>query len=101
MRRMAIFCALMLAACTYEPQEAKSITLKLVNTTVEVRDHCGDDGLIEGGVGCAKGSGQTKDGAGDSCTIIALRLRSGYDDRERLATIGHELVHCFKGSVHT
>lgn len=97
--RLALFLALLLASCTEAPQDGKKITLKLVKTTAEVARLCGDAGILED-FGCAKGSGATKDGSGDSCQIVALDVRTGFDDRERLATWGHELMHCFRGSVH-
>lgn len=95
----ALAALLLLAACTQSPQDEKTIKLTLVKTTADVARACGDDGILEDW-GCAKGSGQAKDGKGASCEIVALDVRSGYDDRERLATWGHELRHCFRGPVH-
>jgi hypothetical protein len=42
--------------------------------------------------GCAKW-------AGNVCTIVAPDFKSE-DEREKMATLGHELKHCFDGSWH-
>lgn len=90
---MRLILFLLLAACTYEPTNSRTVTLTLVKTTEEVAKACGDDGILED-FGCAKGAGT------NSCEIVALDVRTGYDDRDRLATWGHELRHCFFGPAH-
>lgn len=81
------------ASCSEEPPpDERAVTLALVKTVAEVAKACGDAAILEP-LGCAKVSGAR-------CQIVALDVRTGYDDRERLATWGHELRHCFRGPVH-
>lgn len=91
---------MLLAACDQVPNErdSKHIQVVEVTTQTEVDRWCGKD-VLEG-FGCALGSGQTKDGSGDRCTIIVPKPKGNFDDREAMATWGHELRHCFKGRVH-
>lgn len=98
--RTLIFASLLIAGCTQEPPpDQRTVTLVFAASTAEVARLCSDAGVLED-FGCAKGSGAMADGRGASCTIVALRPR-GFDDAERIRTLGHELWHCFRGPVHT
>lgn len=83
----------LLGACDQvPPQDSRTIKLTLLKNTQDVAKACHDQGLLED-FGCAKVSGT-------NCEIVALDVRTGYDDRDRLATWGHELRHCFRGPIH-
>ena len=99
MKRALLIPTLLLASCSQEPQDtSKRVQVIQVISQAELDHWCGKDVLH--GYGCALGSGQTADGSGERCTIVVPRLQGNFDDREGLATWGHELLHCFQGRVH-
>ena len=87
--RLVAIAMLMLSACQQTPSPNQR-TVKLVLTD-NIRAECGKEEVLEP-FGCAKLHG-------DVCTIVAARP-SGFDDHERIKTIGHELWHCFTGPEH-
>lgn len=83
---------LLLAACTQQVEDERVIKLVAVKTEAEIRQHCGNDMIVEP-MGCALIHG-------NRCTIVVKDVRGGYDDKDTLSYWGHELRHCFKGPVH-
>ena len=82
---------MLLFGCDQAQSDARTVTLVLVKSDAEVKQHCGDDMILEP-LGCAKV-------AGASCRIVAYEPR-GFDDHRRLETLGHELWHCYRGPKH-
>ncbi len=80
-------CASLPGSSTGSTATTMTVTLRFVD---DVRAACGWSALEPHG--CAKVRGNT-------CEIIAKRPR-GFDDRARLQTLGHELLHCLEGPVH-
>lgn len=74
------------------------ITVHVLDTQAEVRKTCEalmGDGFPE--QGCAVATRSTKHG--HSCEIYTTKIRSKTDNG-RIATWGHELVHCVYGLWH-
>jgi hypothetical protein len=62
-----------------------ALDFKWVESEEELRAECGDS-MIAHPLGCALTHGR-------ECTIVAYRPRH-FDDKRRLETLGHELLHC-------
>lgn len=89
---------LVLLGCTQESVGIQPIKLTLVGSTAEVKALCGKDNVILEPYGCAK-QNRSEINPGGSCEIVGIRPK-GFDDHAALETLGHELWHCFHGSVH-
>lgn len=88
---------LLLVACTEAPQEGQFIKVTWVKDTAEVRQRCGNTPLEP--YGCAK-QHRSEINPGGACEIVAIKPR-GFDDMEAVQTLGHELLHCLWGPVHS
>lgn len=78
-----------LTACVSIEQPHERIVTLVISDNIK-RD-CGDSAVLESH-GCAYLHGS-------ECRIVAQRPK-GFDDSERLKTLGHELWHCFVGPAH-
>ena len=87
---------LLLAGCTYQPDDAQPIKVTFVANTAEVRAKCGASPLEP--YGCAK-QHKSDINPGGACEIVAIKPR-GFDDHAAVETLGHELLHCLLGPVH-
>jgi len=87
-----------LAACTVTPYEGQMIVVRWAKDADEVRQMCGQTSFIEP-LGCARQNKSEINPKG-SCEIVAIEPR-GFDDKEAVNTLGHELLHCLKGPAHT
>lgn len=90
---LVIFVIIVFPGCTQEtPRDRFQLTVVYVADEAELRAACGNDMIVEP-LGCAKR-------VTGKCSIFAYRPR-GFDDHRRLETLGHELLHCISGPVHT
>lgn len=89
---------LLLVGCTQAPQEGQVIVVKWAKDAKEVRQMCGQTSFLEP-LGCAR-QNKSEINPGGACEIVAIEPR-GFDDKEAVNTLGHELLHCLKGPAHT
>jgi hypothetical protein len=90
----AVLFLVLLVACTQESApEIKGVKLTFAKDTAEIARLCSDpaSGALED-FGCQKNRDY-------GCELVILKPR-GFDDHERIETLGHELWHCFTGPVH-
>lgn len=88
---------LLLAACTEAPQDGQVIIVKWAKDGKEVRQMCGPSFLEP--YGCAR-QNRSQINPGGSCEIVAIKPK-GFDDAAAVNTLGHELLHCLWGPVHS
>jgi len=106
MRKLLLLPTLaLLMSCDQAPPQGESggmyVITTMVKTEEELRKHCPTDVLhqAQGLRGCSKG-GALQTPASNVCRIYILEPK-GFDDHRRVETLGHELMHCMKGPVHT
>ena len=96
MVRIAAIFLLFLLGCEQAPSDEMLVKRVYVKDEAELRRHCGDDLIVEQ-AGCARGGKMT---GSSRCTVYLFKPR-GFDDRPRVYSIGHEVLHCFDGPRHT
>lgn len=97
-----IYLAVFHSAASAEPikptRDEAVVKVKLVlGTRKEIQDECARFGIILGSEGGCAVFRRSEEGA--SCTAYAPKPH-GTDDGERMALVGHEVLHCFKGEYH-